>query len=236
MKNILLIFFFMIISQLAKAQDTYNELKTQYDSLRKVENHEGALLVAKQMNAWALKNETDTSLRYAVSLRYVGNCYMSFEKYDSSIIFYNNVLQILEKQGRKNDVDYTETLNSLGISYKHDGEFKKAEESYLKAIDIRNQYPKSAGYKPRYLNNLGYLYVSMGLYDQAEEKIIEALSRFRAIYPSPDDSIKFIYIVHSLASVKIAEKNYYEADTLLRKWLAVVERQKDYKKNELLNG
>jgi hypothetical protein len=62
MKNTILIFIFILISHLTKAQNAYNQLKTQYDSLRKAENHEGALLVAKQMNAWALKNDIDISL------------------------------------------------------------------------------------------------------------------------------------------------------------------------------
>ena len=84
MKNTILISFFIIISQLTKAQDAYEQLKTQYDSLRKAENHVIALPIAKQMNAWALKNETDTSLRYAVSLRYVGNCFISLNNIDSA--------------------------------------------------------------------------------------------------------------------------------------------------------
>ena len=59
-KQVFLFVAFLLVNTGVFAQkDTYDQLKTQYDSLRKAENHEGALLVAKQMNAWALKNETD---------------------------------------------------------------------------------------------------------------------------------------------------------------------------------
>jgi hypothetical protein len=68
MNRILLIIFILSSINLKAQKDPYTQLKTQYDSLRKAENHEGALLVSKQMSTWALQNETDTSLRYAVSL------------------------------------------------------------------------------------------------------------------------------------------------------------------------
>ena len=81
MKNIFITFSITIMSCTLFAQkDTYDQLKTHYDSLRKAENFEGALVAAKQMNTWSLKNETDTSLRYAVSLRYVGNCFNSLNQ------------------------------------------------------------------------------------------------------------------------------------------------------------
>ena len=45
----------------ANAQGTSDQFKNQYDRLSKENKHDSALLVAKQMNAWALQNETDTS-------------------------------------------------------------------------------------------------------------------------------------------------------------------------------
>jgi len=70
-KQVFFFIIFLTVTLRAFAQtDAYHQLKIQYDSLRKAENHNGALLIAKQMNTWALQNETDTSLRYAVSLRY----------------------------------------------------------------------------------------------------------------------------------------------------------------------
>ena len=79
--------FLSFLSEVIAQKNPYDQLKTQYDSLRKAENHEGALVAAKQMNTWALQNETDTSLRYAVSLRYVGNSFNSLKNYYLYIIF-----------------------------------------------------------------------------------------------------------------------------------------------------
>ena len=101
MKQRLFLFFFInVCLSLNAQQNHYNQLKVHYDSLRKVENHESALLVAKQMNVWALQNETDTSLRYAVSLRYVGNCFNELQIGDSTLFYWDNSLAILEKQNR----------------------------------------------------------------------------------------------------------------------------------------
>ena len=84
MNRILLIIFLLSSINLKAQKDPYTQLKTQYDSLRKVESHEGALFAAKHLNTWALQNETDTSLRYAESLRYLGNCYYSKGNLDST--------------------------------------------------------------------------------------------------------------------------------------------------------
>ena len=76
MKPILLIFALIFTSLSLLAQtDPYDQMKADYDSLRKEKKYEEGLVIAKKMNAWALENESDTSLRYAVSLRRLGVAY-----------------------------------------------------------------------------------------------------------------------------------------------------------------
>ncbi len=58
--------------------DVYEELKAAYDQFRKEGKNDSSLSAAKKMNAWALQFETDSSLRYAVSLRHVGNSFNQF--------------------------------------------------------------------------------------------------------------------------------------------------------------
>ena len=71
MKPILLIITLLLTSFSLQAQlDPYDQMKVEYDSLRKEKKYEEGLVIAKKMNAWALENESDTSLRYALSLRH----------------------------------------------------------------------------------------------------------------------------------------------------------------------
>ncbi len=200
----------------------YDELKTQYDSLRKLENNESALLVAKQMNTWALQNETDTSLRYAVSLISIGRTFFALQLMDSSKYYFDNAIALLEKQSRSTSTEYTDCLSSLGILLGNIGDFKHAEQKYLLAIDIRNKFPTQKGHKPKYQNNLGYLYLKMGMYDEAEAMIQASLKRFVELYPS--DTLKFDYVLHSLAMVYHKKEDYIKADEWLLKWFNYMDR------------
>ena len=86
--------------------DYYVSLKNNYDRLRKENNQDSALLIAREMNNWTLKNETDTSLRYAVTLRYLGNIFSSKKNTDSGIYYYNRSLDYLKRQNREINQDY----------------------------------------------------------------------------------------------------------------------------------
>ena len=105
-------------SQLGYSQsDVYEELKRTYDQLREESKEDSALVVAKKMNAWALQFETDSSLRYAVSLRYVGNSFSALSFNDSALYYWNKSLEALEKQQRAESLDAAYCLYNLGIFY-----------------------------------------------------------------------------------------------------------------------
>lgn len=117
MRTYLILLLSILAGQLSAQSDIYDQLKTDYDRLRKEEKHDSALIIAKQMNSWTLKNETDTSLRYAVSLRYVGNCFYSSKQADSAIYYYSYSMNSLKKQGRLIHKDYQSCLKNIGNTY-----------------------------------------------------------------------------------------------------------------------
>ena len=94
-KNFILLLALISFNNLLNAQDLFDAYKIDYNRLRKEEKHDSSLLVAKQMNAWVLQSETDTSLRYAVSLRYIGNCFKSLRQSDSALFFYKKSINSL---------------------------------------------------------------------------------------------------------------------------------------------
>jgi tetratricopeptide (TPR) repeat protein/CHAT domain-containing protein len=214
---ILLSFSFYVQSQ----REEFQQIKSTYEAFRKAEAFDSTLIYAEKMLTWVKAHESDTSLLLAEAMRYNANGYKFLEKFDTAIALYNQTLELLKKQKRETSRDYTETLNALAITYKLNGELSNAENCYLKAIDIRTKNPTKLGDKPKFLNNLGFLYVAMGLYDDAELKINEALHRYQELYPLPDDSVKFIFAVHSLAVVKKAKGEYEDAEKLFRQWFHV---------------
>ena len=222
MNRILLIIFILSSLNLRAQKDQYDQFKIQYDSLRKVESHEGSLLVAKQMNTWALKYETDTSLRYAVSFISIGRTFFALQLMDSSKYYFNNAIALLEKQSRNTSIEYTDCLSSLGILLGNIGDFKHAEQKYLLAIDIRNRFPTQKGHKPKYQNNLGYLYLKMGMYDDAETVIKASLKRFEELHH--EDTVNFLFVIHSLAMVYHKKEDYKQADELFVKWFNFIDR------------
>jgi tetratricopeptide (TPR) repeat protein len=230
-----LFFFFAFLSLLSKViaqKDTYDQLKTQYDSLRKAENFEGALVAAKQMNTWALQNETDTSLRYAVSLRYVGVCFYNVQELDSAKTYYQFSLEALKLQNREDHSGYTACLNNLGLLYSEMGDFKAAEPFYKQALEIKK---KTLGEEhPDYassLNNLGVLYYEMGDYKAAEPDYKQALEiRKKTLGEEhPDVALSlfnFGNLYSDMGDYKAAEPYYKQALDIRKKTLG--EEHPDY--------
>lgn len=70
--------------------------------------------------------------------------------------------KIIEKEGRK------EYFLNAGLAFKNTGDLKKAEELFLRALQIDPNYLPS-------LNNLGVLYLEKGLYEKANEYFLKAL-------------------------------------------------------------
>ena len=222
-KNFIFLLALISFNNLLNAQDLFDKYKIDYDRLRQQEKHDSALLAAKQMNTWALQYETDTSLRYAVSLQFIGRSFYNLQDFDSSKYYYEKTLLFLRKQKQSTSVEYTETLNSLGIIYRNLGDFKKAEKHYIQAIRIRDSLPTKQGHKPKYQNNLGFLYLNIGLYDEAEVNITSSLNRFNELYGV--DTAKYISVVHSLAMVYQKKEDYKKANELFAKWTHFMDRK-----------
>ena len=225
MKKYILIFVSVIFVLLANAQGTYDQLKNQYDRLSKENKHDSALIVAKQMNAWDLKNETDTSLSYAVSLRYVGNVFVQLNKGDSALFYWDKSLVTLVKQNRSETADAAYCHNNLGLLYKTMGDYKAAELYYKQALEIQKkalgeQHPDYAGS----LNNLGILYSDMGdfkaaelYYKQALEIQKKALGEQHPSYAGSLNSLGVLY--KKMGDYKAAEPYYKKALTIKKKAL-----------------
>ena len=77
------IFLFLLLSfsafEMNAQVNGYEILKNNYDRLRSKDKKDSALLIAKQMNVWALRNEGDTGIHYSISCLEIGNSFFSLE-------------------------------------------------------------------------------------------------------------------------------------------------------------
>ncbi|MBL7822655.1 MAG: CHAT domain-containing protein [Saprospiraceae bacterium] len=82
---------------------------------------------------------------------------------------------ILEKTGRKKNLDYANSLNNLAVLYRVMGQFEKAEPLYLEYKDIvENALGKEHPDYAWTLNNMANLYWYMGQYEKAEQLYLES--------------------------------------------------------------
>ena len=155
----------------------YDNFQKKYKHYSNENKLDSALFFARQMNSWALKNEGDTSLRFAVSYRYIGNC---FTLADSALYYYDLSLLILKKQKREIHADYSKTLNNIGNIYKNSGDFVKAEKYYKEAIIIFEKLIEKKCFDRFYLIsslNLSRLYYFENQqFDKVEEPLLNAIN------------------------------------------------------------
>ena len=226
MNRILLIIFILSSLNLRAQKDQYDQLKIQYDDFRKVEKHDSALYVAKQMNAWALQNETDTSLRYAVSLRYIGNSHETLGNTDSTIYYWTKSVELFEKHHPKIP-DYISIINNLGILYSELGDYKVAEPYFKQALEIRkktlgDEHPDVASS----LNNLGVLCSNIGDYQSAESFYKQSLAiKKKAFGEKHPDLILSLdnlgQLFSDIGDYKSAEPYYKQSLAILKNILGV---------------
>jgi len=207
--------------------DFYDQLKSDYDRFRKEEKHDSSLMVAKQMNVWALNNETDTSLRYAVSLRYVGNCFFTLQQSDSAEYYYFLSIDLLEKQKRKMHPDYGSVLNNLGNLYDYLEDYDSAELFYTKALEIRRELfgVEHMDYASS-LFSLGNLHFRMGDYEsaEAEYRILEMVVCL--------DSLDRVNVYNLLAGVYLHFYKYNLAEIYFIKCVSIIREINNYDQSE----
>jgi len=206
MNRILLIIFILASINLNAQKDQYDQFKIQYDSLRKAENHEGALLVVKQISNWALQNETDTSLRYAVSLRYVGNCYNSLENIDSAKYYFDFSLRSLTRQGREKSINAIRCFHNIGIIYYNLKDYEKTDSLWSIVLDLNRQLDEKSDDFRDALNNLVALNNDWGRYDQSEKFMLELLESINLKYG--EESPEYASRLNQLGNIYRDSKSY----------------------------
>ncbi len=223
-KALIFLFILFSFSQLGYGQsDVYEELKATYDQLRKAGKNDNSLVVAKKMNAWALQNETDSSLRYAVSLRNLGNSFRRLSRNDSALYYWNKSLEVLKNQQRAESLDAANCLHVLGNFYESLGKYSSAEPYYKEVLEIRRKIlveenPDIAVS----LNNLGRLNYYLGNYLASEKYFKQGLEVRRKI--DGEESSNYASSLNNLGNLYLAKEDFKSAETLLKQVLEITRK------------
>jgi tetratricopeptide (TPR) repeat protein/CHAT domain-containing protein len=180
------------------AQTNFPSLKQQFLDFRKADNQDSALFTARMMNQLALKEQSDTSYWYALSLRYIGNPFETEGNNDSTLFYWLKSLHCFEKYHEYSD-DHAIGYSSLGNYYRKLGQYKIAEDYYLKAKEIRIKQGTNSTRYALALNNLSVLYNAMGYYDKAMQLVDSSMNIHSRIYAN--DSTHFVPELHSKAEI-----------------------------------
>jgi tetratricopeptide (TPR) repeat protein len=133
MKQLALVLFTLLTLGARAQSRSYDQMEVDYNRFKNEGKKDSILLVAREMNEWALRNEGDSSLRYAVSFRYIGNGHLS---QDSSLFYYKKSLLFLEKINRNNSLEYAYALYNIGKILELRMDNSQALEIFLKCHQI----------------------------------------------------------------------------------------------------
>ena len=213
-------FFFLMLGFNSFSQTDFPALKQQFLDYRKAEKQDSALYIAMKMNKLALKEQTDTSYWYALSFRYLGNCFYSMKKNDLAFYNYKLSIQTLKNQNRDSHPDHASSLNNLGLLYRNMGDYKAAEPYFKLALEIRKKalgegHPDYA----QILTNLGALYEEIGDYKRSELNLIQALEIFKKA--SGEDHPDYAVVLTNLGNLYRSLGDYKAAESCYKQALEI---------------
>ena len=230
-KQVFIFVAFLSLLSGVVAQTDFPALKQKFLDYRKAEKQDSALFIARKMNQLALKEQTDTSYWFALSMRYMGNPHDTWGNTDSTIFYWSKSVRLFEKFHSTNP-DYANSLNNLGALYFEIGDFKAAEPYCKQTLEI---YKQALGEEhPDYansLNNLGMLYFDMGNYKDAEPYYKKALEiRKQALgvgHPDYASSLINLGVLYwRMGDYKATEPLYKQALDIIKQTLG--EEHPDY--------
>ena len=122
------------------AQTDFPALKQKFLDYRKADQQDSALFIARKMNTLALKEQTDTSFWYALSMRYQGNPHDTWGNTDSTLFYWKKSMELFEKYHTESQ-DYLVGLRYLGDLNRRLDKIDEAKSYYIKvlAIDEKNK-------------------------------------------------------------------------------------------------
>jgi CHAT domain-containing protein/tetratricopeptide (TPR) repeat protein len=136
--SILIVALFFVANCSAQNND-YSDLKARYDNAIESNSQDSAYYLATQMKEWAFRNESDTSFKYGVSQRLIGEYFMSIQVMDSAKYYLSFSVDFFSKKNGFCRIEYLNSLNKLANLFSLMGDYTQAEGYLIKALEIATE-------------------------------------------------------------------------------------------------
>jgi tetratricopeptide (TPR) repeat protein len=141
--------------------------------------------------------------------------------------FVKDTMENVENEEDTNDPSQLETkaslLQTMGDNYKLQNQFDKAEESYLKSLEIRTKISKDPENDPDIAKSLiafGKFYSDCTQkFDKADECLVKALNIYKKYHGTKNEH--YSNILSTLANLRIKQQKFEEAEKNLKEALEV---------------
>jgi len=113
------------------------------------------------------KNQGDSG-QHSRCLLYTGRIYFKLDNLAECIKFYNNAESQVGSSGKANDLLISDILHEKGKLYFTSKDFEKANENYIRSIELRLEHNIEDTVQAKSYNNLGLGYRNLGDLNRAE--------------------------------------------------------------------
>ena len=204
-KKIFIIILFVLLSLGSKAQ-TWEQFEKDYNNLLDNKQNELALTKAKEMYSWAKENESDTSLHLPISLKFIGNSFLNFNK-DSALKYYRYSIEYLKSSNNLSTKEAGIVLYKKGTTEILTGNNIQGEIDLNGALKVFNSIISEGD--PMYKRTLVWLgIVSSNLNKkwETEDYYKKALAITNKYFGESDPD--YTLILNNLGNLYFENKNY----------------------------
>jgi len=178
--------------------------------------------------AFRLASKGSDSAQFVTTGRVKGQLLRRLSRIKESIELLG-VLEPIAKRNEYND-DYKKILNALSIAFTYQAEYDKALRYNLKSLSVREKEGNKAEMSIAY-NNLGVLYVDLGIYGKGLEYFNKSLKLKNEI----GDRFDLARLLINIGIALREQHNYEQAEKYIQAGLKEC-GGKDCKKNLLIEG
>ncbi|MDW8136762.1 MAG: tetratricopeptide repeat protein [Thermodesulfobacterium sp.] len=160
-----------------------------------------------------LSRELGNKWLEAGALNNIAGIFYSKGDLDRALNYYEQSLKI-----QNDEKERTATYNNIALIYKDKRDYKKAEEYFIKAIDLGTRVGDYHGVAV-YMINLGELYINMENYSRAEEYLTEGLKRILKVGDKYWEATAYEYfgiLYAKKKNIKLAKEYFQKAHDLFQ--------------------
>lgn len=217
-----IILFSVFVLNVFSQENHWKKWIAKSESLYSNGKYKEALIEADKAFESVLKNFGEMHLNTAYTHNRLGEIYFSQFLFEKSKTHFLQALQI-RRTGKEVPVkDIIESLNNIGVLYKHFKNYDKAYQFFSESLSLLKNLEEMHPYAAGTYNNIAFLYRVQGRFEESEElyKKVVALDLKRGGNSNPDLALDY----NNLAELYCAVGRYDEAESLFQKSMTIYEK------------